>query len=257
MLTMIGRQVMAVSGELADFIGMTLETIVEIFRPPFRIRDWVRQLHFIANQSLVIVLFCVSFAAMVTILESSFHMKIVIQNDSMVPGFASMLILRELGAVVTALLLTARVGAGMTAEVGTMKVTEQIEALQMLGIRPVQFLVVPRFIACIIGAALLTVVANLVCLWAAQIVSDLYLGFPPALFLTALRRFVHFHDLTFAAIKGACFGAVIPLVSCHFGFHCASGAEGVGSATTRSVVTSSIAIIVIDFLLSFLFSFLY
>ena len=85
----------------------------------------------------MIVIFCVSFAAMVTILESSFHMKIVIQNDSMVPGFAAMLILRELGAVVTALLVTSRVGAGIAAEIGSMKVTEQIDALKMLNIDPI------------------------------------------------------------------------------------------------------------------------
>lgn len=257
MLEATGRHLISGSRAVAEFLGLTAETLGEIPRRPYRFPEWSRQLHFVANQSLVIVLFCVSFAAMVTILESSFHMKMVIQNDSMVPGFASMLILRELGAVVTALLLTSRVGAGMTAEVGTMKVTEQIEALQMLGIRPVQFLVVPRFVACVAGGVILTILANLVCLWVAQVVSDLYLGFSSTLFLTAMRRFVEFRDLLFAGIKGACFGAVIPLVSCYFGFRCASGAEGVGSATTRSVVTSSVAIIVIDFLLSFLFSFFY
>ena len=257
MLESLGGLLIQVSSGVSEFFALVAETFSEIFRRPFRFQEWFRQIHFVANQSLVIVLFCVCFAAMVTILESSFHMKIVIQNDSMVPGFASMLILRELGAVVTALLITSRVGAGMTAEVGTMKITEQIEALQMLGIRPVQYLVVPRFVACVIGGVVLTLLANLVCLWAAQIVSEFYLGFTAALFLTSLRRFIHFNDLLFAAIKGACFGAIIPLVSCYFGFRCAPGAEGVGTATTRSVVTSSIAIIVIDFLLSFLFSFLY
>lgn len=242
---------------IKEFAYLVLETIYEIFRPPYRPHEVFKQIHFIGNQSLPIILFCVCFAAMVTILESSFHMKIVIQNDSMVPGFAAMLILRELGAVVTALLLTSRVGAGMTAEVGTMKVTEQIEALQMLGIRPVQYLVVPRFLASMVAGVLLTLLANLVCLYVAYLVSEAYLGFSVSMYLTGLRRFVQFKDLTFACLKGLAFGAVIPLVSCYFGFRCQSGAEGVGSATTRSVVTSSIAIIVIDFLLSYLFSFLY
>ena len=256
-LEKLGQGLTVGSKALTEFFLLVAETFSELLRPPIRLRDWLKQLHFVANQSLPIVLFCVCFAAMVTILESSFHMKMVIQNDSMVPGFASMLILRELGAVVTALLLTSRVGAGMTAEVGTMKITEQIEALQMLGIRPVQYLVVPRLIACVLGATILTLLANLVCLWAAQLVSEYYLGFTPGLFLTAMRRFITFQDLLFSGIKGACFGFVIPLVSCYFGFRCQSGAEGVGAATTRSVVTSSVAIIVIDFLLSFLFSFLY
>jgi phospholipid/cholesterol/gamma-HCH transport system permease protein len=192
---------------------------------------------------------------MVTILESSFHMKMVIQNDSMVPGFAAMLILKELGAVVTALLLTSRVGAGMTAEIGTMQITEQIDALKMLGINPIQFLVVPRWLACIFGGIVLTILANLTCIYCAMVVSKIYLGFTEGLFVSAMGRFVQFRDLINACIKGACFGAVIPMVSCFYGFRCIAGAEGVGTATTNSVVTSSIAIIIIDFVLSYVFSY--
>lgn len=220
----------------------------------FRIKESIHQVNFVANESLVIVGFCVAFAAMVTILESSFHMKMVIQNDSMVPGFAAMLILRELGAVVTALLLTSRVGAGIAAEVGTMKVTEQIDALKMLGINPTHYLLLPRFIGCVVGGVLLTILANSLCLFCAFLVSEAYLGFTSGVFLTVFTRFVHFQDIFFAAIKGACFGAIIPLVSCYYGFNCKEGAEGVGEATTKSVVTSSILIIMIDFILSYVFS---
>lgn len=236
------------------FLNLVSESLYEMFRPPFRPSEVLRQFYFVANQSLPIILFCVCFAAMVTILESSYHMKLVIQNDSMVPGFAAMLILRELGAVVTALLLTSRVGAGITAEVGTMKITEQIDALKMLGIRPVQYIVVPRLIACVVGATVLTTIANIVCIYATFWVSDFYLGFTSGMFITSLQRFVEIQDLYFSMIKGACFGFIIPLVSCYFGFNCQSGAEGVGTATTKSVVASSICIIVVDFLLSYLFS---
>lgn len=223
----------------------------------FRWKETFEQLYFIGNGSLVIIVFCVCFAAMVTILESSFHMKIVIQNDSMVPGFAAMLILRELAAVVTALLLTSRVGAGIAAEVGTMQVTEQIDALKMLGISPTNYLVIPRLVACILGAVLLTIVANMTCIFSAMAVSSSYLGYTPALFISGMKRFVQFKDLIFAIIKAASFGAVIPLISCYFGFRCESGAEGVGRATTNSVVVGSMAVIVIDFILSYAFSYLY
>ncbi len=237
-----------------SFTEMTTHAIFSAFRPPVRIKESFQQLYFVANQSLIIIVFCVCFAAMVTILESSFHMRLVVQNDSMVPGFAAMLILRELGAVVTALLLTSRVGAGIAAEVGLMQTTEQIDALKMLGIDPVQYLVLPRLFACIFGGMILTIVADLVCIYSAMLVSDMYLGFSPAMFISGMRRFVHFKDLIFSVIKGASFGVVIPLVSCHFGFRCKSGAEGVGLATTNSVVTSSIVIIIIDFVLSYLFT---
>jgi phospholipid/cholesterol/gamma-HCH transport system permease protein len=184
-------------------------------------------------------------------------MKLVIQNDALVPGFAALLILRELGAVVTALLVTSRVGAGLAAEVGTMKITEQIDALKMLGINPIRFLVVPRFVACVVSGVVLTIIANCVCLYVAMLVSQVKLGYTSGSFLVGLRTFVDFQDLIFATIKGAAFGAVIPIFSCYFGFRCRAGAEGVGLATTNSVVATSVAIIVIDFALSWIFTYLY
>lgn len=222
--------------------------------PPYRGKDILQQLEFVGWQSLPVILFCLVFAAIVTIIESSFHMKLVVQNDSLVPGFAALLILRELGAVVSALLLTSRVGAGIAAEVGSMQVTEQIDALRMLGIDPVRFLVVPRLIACIVGGFLLSVIANLVCLYSAMVVCEVRLGYSAGAFLTSMRAFVEFRDLIFASIKGACFGALIPLVACYFGFRCRSGAEGVGLATTNSVVVASVGIIVMDFVLTYTFS---
>jgi phospholipid/cholesterol/gamma-HCH transport system permease protein len=138
-----------------------------------------------------------------------------------------------------------------------MTVTEQIDALRMLGIEPVRYIVIPRFVACVLGAAALTIIANIVCLICAALVSEAYLGFTFGLFRTAMSRFVDFQDLLFATIKGAVFGSVIPLVSCFFGFRCKSGAEGVGLATTQSVVTSSVAIIVLDFILTYVFSHFY
>lgn len=244
----------AAVGASRDFLSLFLETIQKSFSGPGRWRDVVKQLNFVAVESAPMVLFCLTFAAIVTIIEASFHMKLVVQNDSLVPGFAALLIIRELGAVVTALLITSRVGAGFAAEVGTMKVTEQIEALDMLGIDPVRFLVVPRFIACVVSGFLLTTVANVVCLYFAMIVSEVKLGYTAGNFLMAMRAFVEMKDFGFSLIKGMCFGAVIPIFSCYFGFRCRAGAEGVGFATTQSVVASSIAIIVIDFLLTWIFS---
>ncbi len=238
-------------------ISLFTETFLGVFRPPFRKKEFFQQLHFVANTSLAIIVFCVSFAAIVTILESSFHMKLVIQNDSMVPGFAAVLILRELAAIVTALLLASRIGAGYAAEIGSMQITEQIDALKMLGIDPINYLVVPRFLASIAGTMMLTVIANVFCLLSAILVSQLYLGFTFGMFISSMHRFVHFQDIIFSMIKGACFGAVIPIVASYFGFNCKQGAEGVGHATTNTVVLASIGIIVVDFILSYTFSHIY
>lgn len=257
MIFALGSRLIVGFEGLGEFISMTLQTLLGIVSRPFRPKEIIKQLYFVANGSLPIIVFCVSFAAMVTILESSFHMKLVIQNDSMVPGFAALLVLREIGAVVTALLLTSRVGAGISAEVGSMQITEQIDALRMLGIDPVRYIVVPRFIACVLGGVVLTIVANMVCIYCSVLISEAYLGFTPGMFLTSMTRFVQFKDLIFAMIKGAAFGAVIPLICCYYGFHCKPGAEGVGNSTTSSVVASSVAIIVLDFILSYTFSHFY
>lgn len=253
----IGRLVITTYKDVGAFVQLVTATMIQLFGHLPRRKETLQQLYFVANGSLWTIAFCVTFASIVTILESSFHMKIVIQNDSMVPGFASLLILRELGAVVTALLLTSRIGAGMAAEIGSMKVTEQIDALKMLGINPVRFLIVPRLIASTIGCVLLSIIANMICIFAAMIVADQFLGYPVGIFLTAMRRFVDFQDIVFASIKAFCFGFVIPLVSCYFGFHCKAGADGVGRATTQSVVFASVAIIVLDFILSYTFSYFY
>jgi phospholipid/cholesterol/gamma-HCH transport system permease protein len=238
-------------------LSLYIQVIAGIFSRPFRRREFFEQIYFVANKSLPIVLFCVSFAAVVTILESSFHMKLVIQNDSMVPGFAALLILRELGSVVTALLLTSRIGAGWASEIGSMQVTEQVDALKMLGIDPIKYLIVPRFLASLLGTMILTALANIVCIFCAMLVSKYYLGYTSEMFITSMNRFVDFKDLVFAIIKGGFFGAVIPIVAGYFGFRCKAGADGVGKATTNTVVVSSITIIVLDFILSYTFSYFY
>lgn len=257
MITMLGRKVMEIYQATLEFLTLAALTLIATVQPPFRIKDTLAQFYFVANQSVLIVCFCVTSAAAVTIVEASYHMKIVIQNDSLVPGFAALLILRELGTVVMALLITSRVGAGLAAEVGSMQITEQVDALKMLGINPIRFIVVPRFIACVVAGIVLSIVANLVCLYGAMVVSTFKLGYTPGLFITGMRGFVHFQDLVFASIKGAAFGAVIPLFSCFFGFRCKSGAEGVGLATTNSVVATSVAVIVIDFCLTYVFTHFY
>lgn len=242
---------------LFGFSALAARSFAAAVIPPYRVRDIVHQIYFVAVESLWIIVLCVCAAAMVTILEASFHMKLVIQNDAMVPGFAAALILRELGAVTMALLVTSRAGAGMAAEVGSMQVTEQIEALQMLGLDPIRFLVAPRLVACTIAGALMSLIANVVCLLAAMGVSILKLGYTAGLFMSMSRPFISGQDLVFAVIKGAVFGAVIPLFACYSGLRCKPGAEGVGLATTNAVVSTSVAIIVLDFILSYLFSHFY
>ncbi len=253
----LGKNILAVSRALKSFGEYILDVVHALLTPPFRFKETVLQLNLIGVNSAPIILFSVSFAAAVTILEYAYHMKLVIQTTALVPGFAALLVLRELGAVITALLLTSRVGAGITAEVGTMQITEQIEALKLLSVEPVRYLVIPRFVATILSSMALVVFANAMCLLFSMLVSISYLGYSAESFISAMNHFASFKDFLLSIVKAAVFGGVIPLTSCFYGFNCKPGAEGVGTATTQSVVTNAVSIIILDFILTYLFSYLY
>jgi phospholipid/cholesterol/gamma-HCH transport system permease protein len=240
-----------------SFLSLVGQTGASLFSHGLRLREVIKYLDHLAFRSLNIIVICVSFAAAVTILEASYHMKLVLHDDSLVPGFASMLIVRELAVVVMSLLLAAKIGAGIAAEVGQMKISEQVDSLKLLGINPFNYLVLPRLVACLLAGILLALIANAVCLITAAAVTTVSLDQSLGFFSMVFRRFVLLQDLGFSLIKGALFCGAIPLISCYYGLICEPGANGVGRATTKNVVSSSITIIVLDFILTLVFSFFY
>jgi phospholipid/cholesterol/gamma-HCH transport system permease protein len=243
---------------VADIFSLLMQTIgrlfTSIFQSRFRSSETALAIVQIGIGSLPIVVICTAFAGLVVTNEMAFHMDLALHTVQMMPGFSAQFILRELGIVIPALLLVAKVGASITAEVGTMKVTEQIDALRLLGIDPVGYLVVPRFIASIVASICLTLVAIAVTLVCAIMIAVIRYNFTTLEYLNAVRHFVGAKDVFCALIKGAVYGAIIPIISCTYGFRCEGGAEGVGTATTDSVVASTIAIILLDFILTYLFT---
>jgi phospholipid/cholesterol/gamma-HCH transport system permease protein len=197
---------------------------------------------------------CTAFAGLVTTNEIAWHMDQALHTLSMIPGFTGQFILRELGIAIPALLMVAKVGASITAEVGTMKITDQIDALKLLGIDPIGYLVFPRLVASMFANACLTLIASGVTLCFAIAIAVGRYHFSVLEYLNALQHFITYKDMALALVKGLVFGAVIPIISCAYGFRCRGGAEGVGTATTNSVVTSTVAIIVLDFILTFFFT---
>jgi phospholipid/cholesterol/gamma-HCH transport system permease protein len=204
--------------------------------------------------SLPIIVVSTAFAGITISNEIAWHMDKALHTLSMIPGTTAQFILREIGIAIPALLLVSKVGASITAEVGSMKVTEQIDALKLLKIDPINYLVFPRFVASVFSAACLTLIAAGVTLSCAIAVAVFKYGFSLMEYLNALRQFIGMKDLVCALTKGMVFGAVIPVISCAYGFRCKGGAEGVGTATTNSVVASTMAVITLDFLLTFVFS---
>lgn len=239
------------SRDVGYILGRTLLTCV---KGPYRFREIIQHMYTIGVGSLPIVVIATAFAGFVVTSEIAFHMDLALHTVEMIPGFSAQFVFRELGIAIPALLLVSKVGASTTAEVGSMKVTEQIDALRLLQIDPIEYLVYPRFVASVIVIACLTLISITVTLGCAIAVAVLKYNFSVLEYLNTLVHFISNKDLICALIKGMTFGAVIPIISCFYGFNCKGGAEGVGSATTNSVVTSTIAVIVLDFLLTFAFS---
>lgn len=214
-----------------------------------RSRVVLDQLYEIGVRSLSIVNLTAVFTGMVMALQlgyflSKFGAKIFV---SRVVGLA---IISELGPVLTALMIGGRVGAGMAAELGTMKVTEQIDALRALGTDPISYLVLPRLAAIAIMLPLLTGMADVVAVIGGSFVAYGELGVAPSYYFTSLLQFLTLGDIARSLAKAAVFALIIGGIACHNGMTASGGADGVGRATTRSVVAASISVLVADFFLT-------
>jgi phospholipid/cholesterol/gamma-HCH transport system permease protein len=161
--------------------------------------------------------------------------------------------LREMGPVLTALMIGGRVGSGITAELGSMKVTEQIDAMRSLGVSPIQKLVFPRLVALLVMVPLLTVLANFVGILGGLFISALELDISASFYLNSIIQFMRFQDLFSGLGKSVFFALFIAVISCYNGLQASGGADGVGRATTKTVVVSSITVLVSDFFLTKLF----
>lgn len=213
--------------------------------------DFLRQLYFIGVKSQSVVITTGAATGMVLCAQTFFQFHKV-KMDTATGAVVSVGMSSELGPVLAALMLTARVGASIAAELGTMKVTEQIDALRTLATHPVDYLVVPRFLASVIAAPLLTAQAILVGIFASWLVGVHLMGIDGAYYLANMNKHTDPHDVVVGLIKAVIFGAVIALISCFKGMNCKGGAEGVGRATTEAVVACSISVLITNFFLTLL-----
>jgi phospholipid/cholesterol/gamma-HCH transport system permease protein len=159
-------------------------------------------------------------------------------------------VLIELGPVLTALVVGGRVGASIAAEIGTMRVTEQVDALEILAIDPVRYLVMPRLVAAFIMLPVMVVFANAIAIFGGFVVATFSFDQSPHTYVQALKQFFHFRDLTSGLLKSGFFGILIAMMGCHYGLASEGGAEGVGLATTRAVVASCVLVLVSDYVLA-------
>ncbi len=197
-----------------------------------------------------------TFIGMVLAVQSYSQFK-VYKLDTRLGAVINIALVRELGPVLAATMLAGRVGSSMAAELGTMRVTEQIDALSSMGANPIHYLVVPRFLACLVLIPSLTVMADFMGVVGAAFYSIYVLGIDSHHYWENSRRFVGNYDLFTGIFKSMFFGAAIAIISCHRGFHCQPGAEGVGRAATAAFVHSFVVILMLDLILSIFLNDLY
>lgn len=229
------------------------ETVTWTFRPPFDGRNIVNQMLEIGYRSLPVTSITLFFTGMVMALQIGKAMDALMAGSSVFIGSAvTIAMFRELCPVLTALLLAGRVGSAMAAEIGTMKVTEQIDALRTLSANPVQYLSVPRFLACLLMTPLLTVLADIVGVMGGALVAYLSLGITPEIYVTNILQNIRMADFLSGLAKSVFFGVEIAIIACYSGFSTMGGAEGVGKSTIQAVVRSSMVILISDFFLTYL-----
>jgi phospholipid/cholesterol/gamma-HCH transport system permease protein len=223
-----------------------------IMKPPFRSKLLIEQLYFIGNKSLFIVCLSGIFTGMVLAYQTYFGFKLI-SVDSLVGPVVAISMARELAPVLTGLIVAGRAGSAMAAQIGTMKVTEQIDALEVMGIDSFQYLAVPRIIAGTISLPILSILFLLVGNMGGWFVGTTALMIDEALYFSKLGEFMFVEDIAQGVIKSLVFGFIISLVGTYFGFNVSKGAEGVGRGTNRAVVWGMISVLTVDyFLTSFL-----
>ncbi len=250
----IGRQFIEFvkySGGVSILMGQTLFWVP---MPPLRKRQIFEQMSKIGVDSLPIVFLISMFTGMVLALQSAYQMQ-RFSAEMYIASLVAFSMTRELGPVLTALIVAGRVGASITAELGTMKVTEQIDALETLATNPIKYLVVPRFLALIVMLPILTVYSDIVGIFGGYIIGVYKLGISHAMYMKNTWQPLKYKDVLTGLIKSFFFGVIICIVACYEGMTADGGAEGVGRSTTRSVVVSFILIIASDCFFTALFYF--
>ncbi len=234
------------AGQLAILLGTAARFAVT---PPLKLRNIFKQMEFVGVQSLFVVILTGSFTGMVLALQSFTALK-RFGAESMVGPTVALSMARELGPVLSGLMVTGRAGSAMATELGTMRVTEQIDALATMAVNPVKYLIVPRILAGICMFPVLTIVADFVGFIGGYLVGVKLLGINSGVYIGRTTEFVQVDDILNGLTKSVFFGLITTLVACYYGFNTTGGAEGVGKSATSSVVLASVMILTSDYIMS-------
>ncbi len=227
----------------------TLSALSKVPRRPFRVALMTQILDFVGVGSLGIVLLTGVFTGAVFAIQTAVAFELF-NAKSLIGGTVAISLVRELAPSLTALMVAGRVGSAMTTELGTMRVTEQIDALETMAVDPVHYLVTPRVVACTLMVPLLAMCFNAVGLFGAYVAATQVLGIDRGEFFSRIWVWIDGTDIACTLVKGTFFGLIIGAISCYRGFHAAGGSRGVGLATTGTVVTASAAVLIMDYVIT-------
>jgi len=245
----LGIAVMENVKETGRIFLLFISVLAWMFRPPLKLRNIFKQMEFVGVKSIVVVVLTGTFTGMVMALQGYYGFRLF-SAESLVGSTVALGMTRELGPVLTSLIVTARAGSAMAAELGTMRVTEQIDALYVMAANPIKYLIVPRVIAGVVMLPVLTVVSDFVGIVGGYFVGVHVLDINEGAFMKNITSLVVLGDIYNGLIKAACFGLIMSLIGCYKGFNTRGGAEGVGRATTEAVVLASISILISDYFLT-------
>ncbi len=240
------RRLTAALEDFGQMIFFALEALAWAFRPPYRPELILAQMAFIGVGSIFIVGVTGTFSGMVLALQGNYAMK-QFAAEGYVGGSVALALARELAPVLTALMVTGRAGSAIATELGTMRVTEQIDAMDSMAVNPIQYLVVPRVIAAILMFPALTMLFNVLGYAGAYVMGIYVAGIPEGPFIEHTRGFLVPDDIIHGMLKALLFGAVVAIITTWRGYAATGGARGVGEGTTRAVVSSSIGILIVDY----------
>ena len=250
LVTVIGTISIRATAEVGRISMFLFKTFMETFGRPFYFSAYLKQCESLGFNSLPIVLLTSFFTGGVLALQTYNGFNSDALASTQLGAVVSASMLRELGPVLAALMAAGRVGAAMAAEIGTMRVTEQIDALVTLATNPMKFLVVPRVLACLTMMPLLVIIANCMGIFGGSVVAGNVLNLNPHMFFQSAFGAIGNEDITIGLVKAATFGTIIGVMGCYHGYNSKGGAEGVGRATTVAVVYASVSILISDYFIT-------
>jgi phospholipid/cholesterol/gamma-HCH transport system permease protein len=234
---------------LGRFLMLTGQSVLWVFRPPYRFTQLLLAMDFIGVQSMFIVSLTGVFSGMVLALQMTYQLR-QYGAEGVVGVVVAVSLAREIAPVFAGLMVTARAGSAMAAELGNMRVTEQIDALTTMAVSPIQYLLSPRLLAAFVMLPLLYILYSCVGMGGAWLVAVTGLGVDPGIFLANIEKGLTPSDFYMGLVKSATFGFLISAISVNQGFNASGGAKGVGEATTRAVVQSAVAILIANYLIT-------